>query len=56
MRWWKKESQGTKDAKERLESVRKDDEVVDSLARRAKKILKENNLAPDIMKALGMHK
>jgi len=41
-------------AQERLEKVYSDDAKVNDLSRRARKIVHENELAPAIMKALGV--
>jgi len=39
---------------ERLEAIEADDARVDKLQRRADRIMRENNLAPMIMRALGV--
>lgn len=58
MRWppWRKSEHLKKvaEAQERLEKVYEDDAKVNDLSRRAKKIVRENELAPSIMKALGV--
>lgn len=43
-------------AKEKLESVKADDIRIDKLGKRVDKILDENNLAPAIMRALGVNR
>lgn len=45
-----------KDARERLEAIQRDDARVESLEIRAQRILRENNLAPAVMKALGIRR
>lgn len=49
-------SQDVIEARERLEAIERDDERVARLERRTSKILRENNLAPSIMDALGMRR
>jgi tetrahydromethanopterin S-methyltransferase subunit F len=43
-------------AEARLERIKADDETVEDIVQRAQKILRENNLAPSIMKALGVQR
>lgn len=57
MRWpWSKPkpSKAVVQAQERLEKVLNDDKRVNDLSRRTSKIVRENGLASDIMKALGV--
>jgi len=54
--WWRDGSGDKLEAAQRLEAVKADDVRVDRLAYRAAKIVRENNLAPDIMKALGVRR
>lgn len=49
-------SQDVIEARERLEAIKRDDERVARLERRTSKILRENNLAPSIMDALGVRR
>lgn len=49
-------SQDVVEARERLEAIHRDDERVNRLERRTAKILRENNLAPSIMDALGVRR
>ncbi len=60
MRWrfWKgkEPSEEILQAKERLEQIRADDETVEDIVRRTQKIIRENNLGPDIMRALGVQR
>lgn len=46
----------THSAQRRLERIQADDARVDSLNRRAARILREDNLAPAIMDALGVRR
>ena len=58
MRWppWRKSehTEQIAQAQERLEKVYEDDAKVNDLSRRANKIVRENELAPAIMRALGV--
>lgn len=54
--WWREGPEAKLEAVQRLEAVIADDDRVDRLAQRAAKIIRENNLAPDIMKALGVRR
>lgn len=49
-------SQDVIEARQRLEAINRDDERVDRLERRTSRILRENNLAPSIMDALGVRR
>lgn len=44
------------EARKRLEDIRRDDARVDSLEARTQRILRENNLAPVVMRALGIRR
>jgi len=53
--WWRRgEPPNVQTARERLESAEADDERIASLERRTERIRRENNLAPWIMKSLGI--
>lgn len=55
--WWKDSEEEAKlEAAQRLEKVVADDERVARLTRRTQRIMRENNLAPDILKALGVRR
>lgn len=59
--WWpmrrpRQEPQQVAEARERLEAIERDDVRVQRLEIRTQKILHENNLAPVIMKALGIRR
>ena len=59
MKWpWSKPkpSEEVVQAQERLEKVRSDDARVNDLSRRTRKIVRENGLATDIMRALEVRK
>lgn len=60
MRWWpwarRQPSPETLKAQEQLEAACRDDRKVADLTRRTARILKENNLAPAIIKALDIRK
>jgi hypothetical protein len=57
MPWRQREpSQDVLEARDRLEAVTRDDERVQHLERRTAKILREDNLAPTIMNALGVRR
>lgn len=59
MRWpWSKPnpSKEVVQAQERLEKVRNDDKRVNDLSRRTSRIVRENGLAHDIMKALEVRR
>lgn len=51
--WQHIPSEETVQAQERLEEIRADDARVDALVRRQMKVIRENSLAPTIMRALG---
>lgn len=56
MRWpWQahQPSKATVEAEERLHAIEADDVKVADLERRMKRIIRENDLAPTIMRALG---
>ena len=57
--WWpmkrqRKEPRKVVEARERLEAITRDDDRVELLEARTKRMLHENNLAPFIMRALGI--
>jgi hypothetical protein len=54
--WRRRPSPATHDARRRLEAIQADDARVDNLSHRAARILRENNLAPTIMDALGVRR
>lgn len=59
--WWpmkhpRAESQEVIQARERLAAITRDDVRVASLEMRTQRILRENNLAPLIMRALGIRR
>ena len=43
-------------ARDRLEAVSRDDVKVDAVMRRVDQVLRENNLAPYVMRALGVRR
>ena len=61
-KWWpmarrsRKDSPKVIEAQERLEAIERDDIRVNLLAARTQRILRENNLAPVIMRALGIRR
>lgn len=60
-RWWpmkrpRVEPHKVVEARERLEAITRDDDRVRRLEIRTQRILRENNLAPFIMKALGIRR
>jgi len=60
MKWpWRRDGQPSEEtiqARQRLERIRSDDVAVNQLAQRARRIMRENNLAPDIIKALRVQR
>lgn len=59
--WWpmrrpRSEPQKLTEARERLEAITRDDARVERLELRTQKILRENNLAPFVMRALGIRR
>ena len=62
MKWWKlpwskhNDEPQHAELKERLERIVQDDDKVDRIARRAAKIVRENNFGPTIMNALGVRR
>lgn len=51
-----KGAQAVAEARDRLEAASRDDEKVDAVMMRVEKALKENNLAPYVMRALGVRR
>jgi hypothetical protein len=57
MPWRSREpSRDVIEARERLAAITRDDDRVGRLEQRTQRILRENNLAPTIMDALGMRR
>lgn len=62
MRWklwpWPKKPDASikNEAKERLKATERDDARIDHIVRRTQKIVRENNLGPIVMKALGVQR
>lgn len=55
--WMKRgDSPGVVEARERLEAAERDDDRIDLLVAKTQRILRENNLAPQIMRALGVRR
>lgn len=52
----KPESQEVAEARERLEAVERDDDKVDLLVAKAQRLMRENNFAPMVMRALGVRR
>lgn len=56
MRSSREEAPGVAEARERLEAIERDDDRIELLEARTQRILRENNLAPFVMKALGIRR
>jgi hypothetical protein len=54
-KWWTRpDREEIEEAQRRLEAVVEDDKKIAELEKRTKRILRENNFAPTIMRALGV--